>query len=482
MTEVSEQAPSPARASSRIALLIACSATFVAFLDLSVVNIAFPAIARDFTTAAPTTLTWVVSGYAVAFAALLTPAGRLADSLGRRRIFLVALVGFAVTSLLCAVAPSAPWLIGSRVLQGATAALMIPAALALVLAITAPDRITAAIGAWSAAGGLAAVVGPAIGGTLVESFGWRAVFVINIPIAAALVALAAGLRTREPAHQGVGAPAVPDIVGTLAAALGIGAVVAGVTEGQSWGTTSPATLLTVGTGLVLVVVALVRSRRHPSPAIAVDLWRNRRYALTNATSFVFGAAMFAWLLAGPLFLDAIWGYTVLQSAAALSVGAVAAMVTATVAGRIGSANALRLVGVLGALMFAGSAFWASTDAFGATPHLWSVWAPASLLGGGGIGFLVTVLGTVAASSLPPQQFASGVGMNLMSRQVGGALGVGVLASVLAAHPGEALAGFHLLFLACAITAVAAGILAAGLTEKRAVRTDTGTTILAESKE
>ncbi|MET7767394.1 MFS transporter [Nocardia sp. NPDC005366] len=457
MTEVSTRTAPPATKAAKTTLLIACGAAFIAFLDLSVVNIAFPSIARDYPGTATTTLTWVVSGYAVAFAALLTPAGRIADTLGRRRVFLTALAGFALTSLLCALAPTAGWLIAGRLLQGATAALMMPSALGLVLDVTPRERIGAAIGAWTAAGGFAAVVGPAIGGALVEVFGWRSVFVINVPVALALIL--PGLRipvsdARQPGSS------LPDPLGTLAVALGLGGLVAGVTEGQRWGWTSVGTVAALGVGALLLLVALVRSTRHRNPAIAVELWRSRPYALANAASFVFGAAMFAWLLTGPLFLDAIWGYSVLASAGALTVGAVASMVTATVAGRITDPGPRRWVGVVGTLMFAASTIWMSTDALGPDAALWSAWIPAGLLGGGGVGIVVTVLGTAAASALPPQQFAAGIGMNLTARQVGGALGVAVLAAIFAANPGDQLAAFHVVFAVCAGIALAAAVITA----------------------
>ncbi|MFI9505183.1 MFS transporter [Nocardia sp. NPDC052566] len=458
MTEVSARPESPpARTAATRTLLIACGAAFIAFLDLSVVNIAFPAIARDYPGTPTTTLTWVVSGYAVAFAALLTPAGRFADTLGRRRLFLIALAGFALTSLLCGLAPSANWLIASRLLQGMTAALMVPSALGLVLMVTPREKIGAAIGAWSAAGGFAAVVGPALGGALVDVFGWRSVFMINIPVA--LLLILPGLRIPVPDTRQPGS-AMPDPLGTVAVALGLGALVAGVTEGQRWGWTSAGTLAALILGGLALVAALARSARHHNPAIAVELWRSRPYALANAASFVFGATMFAWLLSGPLFLDAIWRYSVLGSAAALTVGAVSSMVTATIAGRLTSATARRLVGVLGALMYAATCLWMSTDTFGPDPALWSAWIPAGLLGGGGVGIVVTVLGTAAASSLPPQQFAAGIGMNLTARQVGGALGIAVLAAVFAANPGNALTAFHTVFAVCAGIAVAAALLIA----------------------
>ncbi|WP_330253336.1 MFS transporter [Nocardia sp. NBC_00565] len=456
MTEVSARIAPPQAAKTAVrTLVIACGAAFIAFLDLSVVNIAFPSIARDFPDTATTTLTWVVSGYAIAFAALLTPAGRFADTLGRRRLFLIALAGFALTSLLCGLAPTAGWLIAGRLLQGGTAALMVPSALGLVLSVTPREKIGAAIGAWSAAGGFAAVVGPAIGGALVESFGWRAVFVINIPVALALIV--PGLRIPVPDTRQPGS-ALPDPLGTVAIALGLGGLVAGVTEGQRWGWTAPGTLAALGVGALLVLAALIRSARHHNPAIAVELWQSSPYALANAASFVFGATMFAWLLAGPLFLDAIWHYSVLGSAAALTVGAVSSMVTATIAGRVTAPTARRWIGVLGALMYTGTTLWMST--FGPTPALWSAWIPAGLLGGGGVGIVVTVLGTAAASSLPPQRFAAGIGMNLTARQVGGALGVAVLAAVFAANTDDALTAFHTLFAVCAgIGAVAALVMA-----------------------
>ncbi|WP_328410628.1 MFS transporter [Nocardia sp. NBC_00403] len=458
MTEVTARIDNPPTTNTAArTLLIASGAAFIAFLDLSVVNIAFPSIARDFPSTPATTLTWIVSGYAVAFAALLTPAGRFADTLGRRKLFLIAMAGFALTSLLCGLAPSAPWLIAGRLLQGATAALMVPSALGLVLSVTPREKIGAAIGAWSAAGGFAAVVGPAIGGALVETFGWRSVFMINIPIAIALIV--PGLRIPVPDTRQPGG-AMPDPLGTIAIALGLGGLVVGVTEGQEWGWNAPVTLIALIGGALLFLAALLRSTRHHNPAITVRLWRSRPYALATASTFVFGGSMFAWLLAGPLFLDAIWQYSVLESAGALTVGAVSSMVTATIAGRITSPTTRRWVGVLGALMYTATTAWMSTDAFGSTPALWSAWIPAGLLGGGGVGIVVTVLGTAAASSLPPQEFAAGIGMNLTARQVGGALGIAVLAAVFAAHPGDPLGGFHTVFAVSAAIGVAAALLIA----------------------
>ncbi|WP_280488640.1 MFS transporter [Nocardia farcinica] len=462
MTTVSERTQRPPNLARRT-LLIACGATFIALLDLSVVNIAFPSLARDYPDTPVTTLTWVVSGYGVAFAALLTPAGRFADALGRRRLFLIALAAFALTSLLCGLAPDAATLIAGRVAQGAAAALMMPAALGLILAVTPRERIGAAIGAWSAAGSFAAVVGPPLGGALVEAFGWRAVFVVNVPIALALMLPARGLPETGLRPPGSG---LPDPVGTVAVALGLGGLVVGVTEGQRWGWAATTTLLALGVGAALVAVAIARSARltvtgrAAGAALAVGLWRSRPYALANAASFVFAGAMYSWLMAGPLFLDAVWGYSVLGSAGAMTAGALTSMITATAAGRITAPAVRRWAGVLGALLFAAAALWMSSDSFGPDPALWTAWIPAGVLGGGGIGLVLTALGTAAAAALPPEQFAAGIGMNLTARQVGGALGVAVMAAVLAAHPGDALTGLHTHFAVCAAIAALTAVLTA----------------------
>ncbi|MTK32619.1 MFS transporter [Nocardia seriolae] len=459
MTDTTESPSAPTTSvtppAARRALMVASGAAFMSFLDLSVVNIAFPAITRDYPGTAPTTLTWIVSGYAVAVAALLTPAGQLADALGRGRVFLTALAGFALTSLLCALAPGADWLIAGRFLQGGTAAFLIPAGLALVLSVTAPQRLGVAMAAWTAAGGFAATVGPAVGGALVDWFGWRSVFLINVPIAALLIAAGIGL-VRGDRRQPHG---LPDPVGTLATGLGIGTVVAAVTQGQQWGWADWRTLGCGLGGVALLGLALWRSGRHPRPAIAVGLWRSHSYALVNAVAFVFGATMFAWLLAGPLWLDTMWHYSVLRSAGAMTVGAIASMVTAVLAGRA-PVSAQRWLGVAGALLFAASALYMRSGVCNATPALWQAWIPAGILGGGGIGLLITVLGTTAARSLPPQRFAAGVGMNLTARQSGGALGVAVLAAVFAAERARPLTAFHTLFAVCAAIALIAAVLAA----------------------
>jgi EmrB/QacA subfamily drug resistance transporter len=453
-------------ANARVVLLIACGATFMAFLDLSVVNIAFPRIIQQFPQASVASLTWIVSGYAVMFAAFLTPLGRVADTIGRTKVFVVALAAFTVASILCGLAPNPGFLIASRFAQGVAAAGMIPSALGLVLGMTAPSRMTAAVGAWSASAGFSAVAGPVIGGVLIDWFGWRWVFFINGPIGLLLLVAALSALPRNAVRQ---ISRLPDFLGTLALTIGVGAIIAALTQSHDWGWSSAPTLVLLIGGGVLVGTALLRSQRHPAPAIDTSLWRNRRFAVTNATAAVLGTAMFAWLLAGPLFLAVIWHWSILKSAGALSIAAVMAMVTSIVAGRVSKPDTLRWLTVLGAMLFAACCAFMATDAFGHEVRFWNAWVPAGLLGGAGLGFGLTALSSIVASSVPATRFAAGIGMMLTARQIGGGLGIAVLAAILSSTH-DPVAGFHNVWLACAIVAAVAAVSAMGLADRNAYLT------------
>jgi EmrB/QacA subfamily drug resistance transporter len=474
-----QKAPSETKIDSGYILLLCSGATFMAFLDLSVVNIAFPSILQHFRGTSIDTLTWIVSGYAVIFAALLTPAGRVADTVGRTNVFLISLLGFTVASLVCGAAPTVGWLIAARLVQGGMAAGMIPAALGLILSTTPRERIPKALGAWSAAAGFSAVVGPAVGGVLVEAFGWRSVFVINGPVGLVLLVLA---FRALPRHLPPSGTRMPDLLGTVAVALGIGGVVTALTEGEGWGWGSVKTIGMLLVGFLLAVGAWMRSRRHPAPSIDVTLWASRKYAMCNVASAIVGVAMFAWLLGAPLYTATIWHWSILESAGALMIGAVAAMIGSTLAGNVKKPGMQRWTAVIGILMFAASnAIWAS-DLFGSEPHFWIAWVPAGILGGAGLGSSLTALSSAAAIAVPPMKFASAVGMNLTARQVGGAVGTAMLAAIMASNavPGS-INAFHNVYGASMVIAVLAAIAALGVTDPKPVTQPTdGVTATATS--
>src|SRR3954451_21079761 len=171
----------------RSAVAIACAGAFLAFLDATIVNIAFPDISSSFSGSGRDALSWVLDGYFVVIAALLVPAGGLADRFGHRRIFLLGVAAFTAASLLCAAAPSLALLIAFRVVQGVAAAMIAPASLAIVLDSFPVERRAAGVGIWGAAAAAAAAVGPTLGGALVELSDWRLVFLVNLPLGAAII-------------------------------------------------------------------------------------------------------------------------------------------------------------------------------------------------------------------------------------------------------------------------------------------------------
>ena len=213
----------------RVALIV-CVGVFMSSLDLFIVNIAFPAIGAHFKNSSLASLSWILTSYAVVFAALLVPAGRWADAFGRKRVFLAGLAIFIAASSACALAPSVAALTGARLVQAAGGALMLPTSLGLMLPEFGTHERHVAIGAWAATGGIAAAAGPPLGGLLVQA-DWRLVFLVNVPVG--LLGLAFGLRTlrerREPNALR------PDVVGALGLMAAIAALVVAIVKGQDWG-------------------------------------------------------------------------------------------------------------------------------------------------------------------------------------------------------------------------------------------------------
>ncbi|MBL1074266.1 MFS transporter [Nocardia sp. 2] len=405
-------------------------------------NIAFPSIAKSFSGTAESVLTWVVSGYGVTFAAGLAPAGRLADVIGRGRLFLLGLAAFVATSLACAIAPTAELLIGARLLQGVAAAVVVPASIGLLLGVVEPGKRAGAIGTWTATNGLGAVLGPVLGGLLVDQFGWRAIFAINIPIGIVLVALAFRLLPLD--RPQVRGP-LPDALGAITFAAATGAIVAAVTRGQDWGWTAPLTMTLLLGGFILLMLSLLRAHGHRSPAVDLDLWRAGLFARTSLASAIIGLALFAHMLMGPIFLAGVWHYSVIKASLVLTIAAVGAMITSVVVGKIGTPDNAGRLSALGALLFAAGAAVLGTEALSATERLWTVWAPAALVIGFGIGLAFASLGICASAAIPEEKFAAGLGMNFTVRQVGGALGIAILAAIISAHDQRLLDAVHQLY-------------------------------------
>ena len=434
-------------------LLVVTAGAFLANLDLFIVNIAFPAIQSDFPQASLSALSWVVTGYAIVFAALLVPAGRLADLLGRKRLFLAGLVVFLVASALCGAA-TGPWvLIGARLLQAVGAALLIPTSLALLLPEFPPSGRAAAVGFWTAGAAVAATVGPTIGGLLVE-LSWRWVFLVNLPLGLiTAVAAVHVLRESRDSHRA----RVPDLLGALLLAIGVGALALGIVKGGEWGWTGGRV---VGVE-VLAIVALVafgaRSARHPAPVVEAALLRVRGTRIANASVFLFSMSFFGLLLGTVLFLTGVWHYSALEAGLAFAPGPLMVALLSWPAGSLAGRVGPRPLAVAGTVLFAlGCAWWLWR--VGESPAYVTELLPGIIVSGIGVSLTFPVLAGAAVAGLPPDRSATGSALFNMARQIGGVFGVAILVSVLGDHA-SGLHEFQIGWTFMAAASLAAGAVA-----------------------
>jgi EmrB/QacA subfamily drug resistance transporter len=453
MSSTSAGHPQPMSRAERRILILVSGAAFLDFLDVTVVNLAFPALSRDFPGSSVSALTWIITGYAVTFAALLAAGGRLADVLGRRRIFLTGVSVFTLSSLACALSPSLAALIGARFIQGGAAAMILPSGLGIVLAATPPERRAAAVGIWGAAAGAAAAFGPTVGGILVHLIDWRAIFFINIPLGIAIVLLG---RATIP-DSGRQGGRLPDIAGTGLLIGGIGLLVLGVTQASNWGWTGAATLISLAGGLGLGMLALARSRRHPAPAVEISLWGSRPYALSNLASVFFGATGYAAMLVGVLFLVSVLHYSELTAGFAMSPGAIAGGIAAAIAGRVVDKRGQAVMVIAGALVLCLGCVY-TVLALGRSYDYAVVFLPGNVINGVGMGMTAVGLSSAAAMYIEPGHYAAATGLNMTARQVGGALGVAILAAIFGAQITAGLSPYTDVFIFCASASAAAALI------------------------
>ncbi|MBL7553850.1 DHA2 family efflux MFS transporter permease subunit [Frankia sp. AgB1.9] len=451
---------------ARAVFAVVCAAVFLSNLDLFVVNVAFPDIHRALG-GQLSTLSWVLNGYAIVFAALMVPAGRLADRHGHRAGFLFGLGLFTAASAACAASPGLGTLIVARTAQAVGAAALIPTSLALLLAVTPPERRPAAVRGWAAVGGLAAALGPVVGGLLVEA-DWRWVFLINVPFG--VVALVAALRVlprRRPEVSG----AFPDALGVLLLTFGVGLLALGLVQASSWGWTSAKVVGSFTVAALFLAGLVVRSARHPAPVVELSVLRAPGFGPAVCALLLFSVAFAAMLLSIVAYLDAAWGWSPLLVGLALAPGPamvppVALALTGRLVGRFG-AGAVAAVGTLA--FAAGPAWWAWRTGL---PHDYATaMLPGLLIVGFGVGLALPTLTAAATSALPADRFATGSAVVNMSRQIGGVLGVAILIAVIGSPSARTVVGaFHAGWWFCAAASLAATAVAAlGLMARRPAR-------------
>jgi EmrB/QacA subfamily drug resistance transporter len=406
-------------------LLVTSVGVFMTFLDVTIVNIAFPDIRTSFPESSLAHLSWILNVYAIVFAAALVPAGRLADRLGRRRFFFGGLLLFLGASAVCGAAGTVDVLISARAVQALGGAMLVPASLALVLPEFPLERRATATALWGATGAVAAAAGPSLGGLLVDWQGWRAVFYVNLVIGIPVLVPARRLlrESRQPQS------AFPDILGALLFAGGVGALVLGIVQGSDWGWSSGRVLASFALSALLLVVFVWRSSRHPAPVIELSLFRVRSFAVANAGVFVFALGFYALLLSNVLFLTGVWGYSILKAGVALTPGPIAAAVAAPIGGRLSDRFGQRFVAIPGGLVFgAGTLLFAL--GIGQQPSYVDEFLPATVLAGTGVGLSFAAFGSAAVAELPRALYATGGAINGCFRQIGAAIGIAVLIVIL----------------------------------------------------
>jgi EmrB/QacA subfamily drug resistance transporter len=441
-------------------LAVLAAVAFMAQLDLFIVNIALPAMEHSFAGSGLSGLSWVLNAYAIVFAALLVPAGRLADHFGRRRFLLAGVAIFTLASAVCAVAPDLGVLVAGRTVQAVGAALIVPTSLGLLLPAFAARQHTLVVGIWAGVAAVAASSGPPVGGLLV-GLSWRWIFLINVPIG--VVTLIAGFRVLPEIRARRDAP-LPDPFSAVALLAAITLFILATVQGPSWGWGSGRTIGLFALAVATTYLTVRRTIHHPHALIEASLFRSREFSVAMVALFLFFIAFSVWLLSTVLFLQDLWGYSAVRSGLAIVPGPATAAIFAVNSGRI-----TRHVGRAAAAM-AGAACIAASAAYllGVAPDHPSYLSgllPALILGGAGSGLAQAPLYS-AAGTLAADRATTGSAALNMSRQVGSAVGVAVLVALLASPHPSSLGLYHRAWI-LEIGAAGAAALLLGLARLRA---------------
>ncbi|MDC8981943.1 DHA2 family efflux MFS transporter permease subunit [Mycobacterium marinum] len=409
--------------SSAAVLLVAAFGAFLAFLDSTIVNIAFPDIQKSFPSYDLGSLSWILNAYNIVFAAFLVAAGRMADLLGRRRTFTFGVVIFTIASGLCAVAGSVEWLVAFRVLQGIGAAVLVPASLALVVEGFEPARRAHAVGLWGAAAAIASGLGPPIGGMLVDWASWRWVFLVNIPLG--VVAVLATSRALVESRA-AGRRRKPDLRGATLLAGALGLLTLALVKGPDWGWVSVPTLAVFAASAITLVGFVLSSMAAPVPLVEPAYLRSRPFVVGNVLTLVAAAGFYCYVLTHVLYLNYVWGYSLLKAGFAIAPAALVAAVVAALLGRVADRHGHRLIVTLGALVWAGSLFW-YLQRVGTEPDFLRRWLPGQLLQGIGVGATLPVLSSAALTGVAKGgSYATTSAVVSTTRQLGAVIGVAAL--------------------------------------------------------
>jgi EmrB/QacA subfamily drug resistance transporter len=442
---------------------------FMIMLDNTVVNVALPAIERDLHISI-SELEWIVTAYALTFAALLITGGKLADLLGRRRIFVVGLLVFSLSSLACGLAPSAGFLVGARAVQGVGAALMNPATLSIITATFPPRQRGTAIGIWAGVSALALAIGPLVGGLIVDNIGWNWIFFVNVPVGALGIVVSQFFidESRDTsAEQSI------DVPGLLTSGGGLFALSYALIEGNSKGWSSPEILGLFVAAAVLLVGFVVLESRQRLPMLDLSLFRIPSFVGANIVALLVSLAMFGVFFFVSLYVQNILGYSPTKAGAIFLPMTLLIILIAPIAGRLSDRIGSRwLMG--GGMTILGISLLLY-QRVGVHSTFWTL-LPAMVLGGIGMAMTMSPMTSVAMGSVPVDKAGVGSGVLNSFRQVGGSLGIAVMGAILASYlhvgPGSPLAkqqyvnGLHAALFVSALIAFASAFVAVALVRVR----------------
>lgn len=404
----------------RSTLAVASLATLATFLDTSLLYVAFPAITSTYGETSATTLSWVLNGYTIVFAALLIPAGQYADRLGHRRVFLQGSAFFTAASIACGLAPTAEMLILFRVLQAVGAAALIPSSLALIIGAFDHAALPRAVAIWGAASAVAGSIGPTLGALLIEGMGWRWGFFINLPVG--VYTLIAGRRTLVEST-------VED--STVASPVGIALVVVAATtlsfsivQTESTGWLTGRTVFFLLLGLLVTGAFISHQSRTKSPVLDLNLFTIQNFRWANIAMIVFGTAFSALFFGSILFLTDVWGWSVLAAGFGIAPGPAIVAIVAPRAGKLAGRIGQRPILIAGGALFAASGLHRVFFLTSTTNYV-TDWLPSMVLSGIGVGCVFPQLASVAAQALPPHRRGVGGAAVQSARQLGGTFGVAI---------------------------------------------------------
>jgi EmrB/QacA subfamily drug resistance transporter len=399
-----------------------CFALFMIMLDNTIVNVALPSIQKDLG-ASLSGLEWTINGYTLSFAVLLATGGRLGDIFGRRLVFLVGVVIFALSSATAGFAPDQTSLVVSRVVQGIGAALMMPGTLSIITDAFPPEERGKAMGTWAGVSALALAVGPVLGGFLTEHVGWRAIFYVNIPVAIGAV-VATLFAVRESRDTSVGREV--DYAGVAVLTAGLTALVLALIEGNAWGWGSPEIIALLAVAAAALPAFVWVENRVKAPMVQFDLLSDRNFLAAVVVAMIISFAMLGVFFFLALYMQDILGYSPLEAGVRFLPSTLMIVIVAPIAGRLSDKFGARWLIGGGLVLVAASLFsfsWIAVDSS------YGDLLPGFMLLGIGIAMTMSPMTSAAMNAVPVQKAGIASGVLSMFRMVGGSLGIAVTGAI-----------------------------------------------------